>query len=386
MKRNTVAFTVALVLAASSLASVAMEPAFADGVRVAFRISRVVELESQDGDGGDGDWYARVQIGSNPVQESSEESGDDIRPRWIFTGEVDPTDGPVLVTVQLFDEDDFIADGDDHADIDGRDHDLDLEILYDPVQQTWEGEVPRGVTFSEGDGDHDFPEVNDGRRAHIEFDFVTGATHFDTDGDGIPDVVERFGIRDADGTMITDLAGRGADPCRKTIVVVADYMFGAADGHSHVPQPDAIAELRDTFDAAPLPAVDAASCPYAGFPLAPTGVDMVFVIGKTVGERPEVSLDDMADIRDANLDPRIRPYAHYVLFAHGLEGKGSTSGQCCEDDRDFLVTLGFWTGQGSVPRDQAGTTMHELGHALGLGHGGQDSDGDKDDVNNNSKL
>jgi hypothetical protein len=39
---------------------------------------------------------------------------------------------------------------------------------------------------------------------------------------------------------------------------------------------------------------------------------------------------------------------------------------------DFMVTLGTWNPSGGTPSQQAGTFMHELGHTLGLEHGGGD--------------
>jgi hypothetical protein len=67
---------------------------------------------------------------------------------------------------------------------------------------------------------------------------------------------------------------------------------------------------------------------------------------------------------------------HYSLFVHNLLGLGSTSG-CAEiQSNDLVVSLGSWSPLGfhSVGnRDQqAGTFMHEIGHNLGLFHGGGD--------------
>ncbi len=67
----------------------------------------------------------------------------------------------------------------------------------------------------------------------------------------------------------------------------------------------------------------------------------------------------------------------YALFAHNLLGLGGTSG-CAELlGNDFVITLGSWTkiqGHGVGTTDQqAGTFMHELGHTLGLRHGGGDN-------------
>jgi hypothetical protein len=60
---------------------------------------------------------------------------------------------------------------------------------------------------------------------------------------------------------------------------------------------------------------------------------------------------------------------HYCIFAHDYWKGGSSSGLSFSD-RDFIVTLGSWFGQTGTDNDQSGAFMHELGHNLGLGHGG----------------
>jgi len=60
---------------------------------------------------------------------------------------------------------------------------------------------------------------------------------------------------------------------------------------------------------------------------------------------------------------------HYMIFAHDYWQGGSSSGLSFSN-RDFIVTLGSWSGQTGTDEDQSGAFMHELGHNLGLGHGG----------------
>ena len=75
---------------------------------------------------------------------------------------------------------------------------------------------------------------------------------------------------------------------------------------------------------------------------------------------------------------------HYSLFGHGIAATtplsapaaGSISGVGDLPGGDFMVTLGLWRSdtpsvdQVGTLLDQAGTLGHELGHNLGLGHGG----------------
>lgn len=60
---------------------------------------------------------------------------------------------------------------------------------------------------------------------------------------------------------------------------------------------------------------------------------------------------------------------HYTIFAHDYWRGGGSSGLSFSN-RDFIVTLGSWAGQTGSDDDQSGAFMHELGHNLGLGHGG----------------
>jgi hypothetical protein len=152
-------------------------------------------------------------------------------------------------------------------DISPAEQDIELNLNYDVLTQRWTGDevppnmpcldhsdVPHGQTCAVGDGDPNFPEAGDGKRAEVGFSIFTSALP-DIDGDGIPDLVELHGIRDSNDVLVADLAALGADPCRKTIVAQIDYMTGAADGHSHKPKDAAITAVKNTYDAAPVDAI-----------------------------------------------------------------------------------------------------------------------------------
>jgi len=378
-----------------------------------------------------GDYFGRIAIGDSGFQVTPQGADDtaDANPNWRMTRTVDRDAGRyVPIAIQLWDDDADGINSDEQVNIATDDKTLSLQLDLDTGYWTGTGGIV-GV-WSRG---------NHSPASAILFDVSLSKTG-DVDGDGIADGVERFGIRDiADGSPVVPLYHFGsiephaADPCKKTILMEIDYMTGAADGHTHRPQDGAVKEIQDAFAAAP---VNPSPCPYAGFGTG-TGIQLLIDRGNSIPEKPVYNLNDLADTRKdaANFDPRRRPYFHYVVFAHDQKAGSSSSGLCCSDDRDLIVTLGSWQrlcvgagpdgasnttplgddqadGSGNVTnganrtcettansaaaaddrqilpvgdstsdqagtvRNQSGTLMHELGHSLGLAHGG------RDDVNN----
>ena len=71
---------------------------------------------------------------------------------------------------------------------------------------------------------------------------------------------------------------------------------------------------------------------------------------------------------------------HYVIFAHKYDGSGSSGIARSIPGNDFIVSLGGFPVKDprtdhfvGSPSQQASTLMHELGHNLGLYHGGGDT-------------
>jgi hypothetical protein len=348
------------------------QPAYAEPTEVFVIISRVDQLISPDGD-APGDYFAKVKIGNTPFfQESSDVdgpnifvpgSGYSIDPYWVLTANVDSGLGTIPIVIQLEDDDDPF---DDTVDINPTRGKTQLDLQLDLNTGTWSGDVPTNQGFSQGpaDGSHD----EDGS-AKIFFDFAVG----DIDRDGIPDKVELSGVRDPNGVMIPDFTngfGFPMDPCRKTVAVEIDYMQVAAFGHTHKPSNAAINSAVSAFDNAnTVPAVT--PCPYPGFTKS-SGVNLVVDVDDAIPETQFLTFGNgFETVKSSNFNSARTPYFHYNLWVHRLSGNdGGSSGLGETNGNEFIVSLGaFANGVGTVT-DQTGTFMHELGHNLGLKHGG----------------
>ena len=333
-------------------------------IPVTVTIIRVIETQCDEdfGESCPNDFYSKVNIASLGEEESDiVYNNADFSPFWTFTRLVDPSLGTIPITIRLRDQDDLSADDDiDISAGDGGDRTLNLTL--DLNTGNWGGEVQTNLGYSEGSGLDS---------AKLFFDIVMDSDG-DLDDDGIPDGVERFGILDENGNLHTDMAALGADPCRKNIAVEIDFMDGA-DDHSHQPYQGAIDELMEAFNDAPVGAY--LPCPYAGFPIELTGVGLILDVSDPIAEQPILTFGPEFDaIRADNFDLLREPYFHYSLWVHDINENDSAVGLCCTGPllKDFLVGLGTWPNQEGTVRLQSIAFMHELGHALGLGHGGGD--------------
>ncbi|HZN69103.1 MAG TPA: right-handed parallel beta-helix repeat-containing protein, partial [Tepidisphaeraceae bacterium] len=203
----------------------------------------------------------------------------------------------------------------------------------------------------------------------------------DTDGDALPDGWETNGI-DVNEDNTVDLV-LNSDPRKKDLFVEVDAMVG------YVPTQAMLNKVIASFGAAPNALVhnpDGSN----GITLH-TVIDDVTVADAAWGN-PWTGFDPVKSTyfgtaadrnhptNRANLLGAKRLAYRYSVFAKEHSGDDSSGyGELPAFNRsaephgrnDFMVTLGHALWTGLVTSDiQAGTFMHELGHTLGLGHGG----------------
>ena len=339
-------------------------------------ITRAFEMECPDTD-CPGDYYVYVYIDGQRFRSTGEIESADFtlaelkRTDWTFRHLVDGGKDTVTIDISLQDSDiGSDPNGDDVMDISPGDDDMHATLDLVTGRLTGDAQAENGdLTTSFG---------TNGSSPHAQIFFsVSSSLARDTDQDGIPDGAELKGFWDRDHRVFTPLHLMGADPCRKTIAVEVDYMDRPFATHSHRPTDGAVSQIVGMFDAAPVAAVTGGACPYAGagFPRKATGIDMVIdrdSPSHIIEEAEVMPLDALPLVGIAHFTPGRGDYFHYALFVHNQAAGDDTSGRCCVANKHFIVSLGEWTGGAGTDREQAGTFVHELGHALGLGHGGHD--------------
>jgi hypothetical protein len=254
----------------------------------------------------------------------------------------------------------LIAEGGTPATVCAADCDLDGDVDG--------ADIPHCIAFalspdSDGDGLPDIMETHDG--------LFLGPTRIgtnpalvDTDADGLRDGDEVF-----DTTAGLDLHALGASPIRKDIFVEVDWFDESEGGslHTHRPTPTAIAMITTPFANSPV------TNPYGG----PAGISLHVDYGQG-GAYTEGNLIPGGDVvvlfdsefnayKALHFNPNRFTYFHYSIFAHHYDSTSNFSSGYAEIvGDDFMVTL-----QNALFDDYvANTMMHELGHNLRLRHGG----------------
>jgi hypothetical protein len=245
-----------------------------------------------------------------------------------------------------------------------------------------------------GDSIYDSTAFIDNFRWFFAVNCVPGADA-DSDGDALLDQWETDGIDyDGDGEVDLDLPAMGADPDHKDIFIEIDYMvLGGVGGHTHKPTAAALQTLIDAFNAAPVDNPDGTTGIHIHID---AGSDTIMdpVTNATWGSQSEsdalthdnalgtffangnYNWSEFDTIKGAgvpgNFDVRRADVFHYCIFAHNLSATSISGISRGIPASDLIVSLGSWTSSTGTTNEQAGTLMHELGHNLGLFHGGDD--------------
>ncbi|MFP2924056.1 hypothetical protein ACLESO_02325 [Pyxidicoccus sp. 3LG] len=184
--------------------------------------------------------------------------------------------------------------------------------------------------------------------------YGTNALSSDTDGDSISDFAELY------GSGGVDLRSYGADPRKRDVFVELDYYPNLK------PIQAALDRVTTAFASAPV-----------SNPNGSTGVALHLVVDQQIAAADaDMNLSpafaDFDVIKNKYFPARRAPFFHYGLIANQYDGGFSSGLSRGIPGHDFMVTLGNWSTPGGTEQQQAGTIMHELGHNIGLQHGGNE--------------
>ena len=208
----------------------------------------------------------------------------------------------------------------------------------------------------------------------------------DIDGDGLSDSVEINGYdADGDGRPEVDYKKMGANPYHKDVFVEMDYMPGELASEEEL---DRIVQSFADIN--------------ISNPDGRTGINLHLDAGAARGPKYnlgggeqvkwQVLIDDIgnnagnwARFKASHFNQRRDGLFHYMVwgdyYVQQQNGESGSSGLGQLGGRDFMVTVGktHWNNnKGNMSDIRVGTFIHELGHNLGLQHGGDaDEKGEK---------
>jgi hypothetical protein len=201
----------------------------------------------------------------------------------------------------------------------------------------------------------------------------------DADGDGIPDSSEVSGSTFA-GLPLYDWGARAG---QTNIFIHIDYMNSADPGVK--PRKEALDKVVAAFAAHKIYVIfDVGNLYVSGtdpnnYNLDNKSHKVPFSTAIAIGQAAGCA--NLYSYKVNYMALAKKQIFHYLLFAYSqnASGSGGSSGIAEMPGNDFIVTLGNW-GLAATPATelnrlinyQAATIMHELGHNLGLHHGGDE--------------
>jgi len=211
----------------------------------------------------------------------------------------------------------------------------------------------------------------DGLTAQTNFTLPSEESQADSDNDGLLDTWEINGFPAPGGTTI-NLQAMGCDPLHKDVLVEADWIAAAA------PNNTIWDDIEAAFSNAPILNPDGSQ----GIAIhIDRGQGGAFTNGGTIlanhttmdfaptGGAGYTSFFTYKS-NSANFDPARLNIFHYCIFGRAMPAGNSGRGEIWGND--FQVTFVNFSNWGN-DIDEIGTFIHELGHNLGLRHGGIDN-------------
>lgn len=230
--------------------------------------------------------------------------------------------------------------------------------------------TPSGCT-----GTHTNPPAHDN---HISVTYTVACVS--SAGDGVADVWKLNGAQfdGGAGKQFINLPGMGANVNRKQVFLQIDWMQDAS--HNQKLGPATLANLRTTFNNHNIDIIidqgsDSAMDPVTQNPWGALSKARALPYQDTLGTTSAgvwdwTQFDAIKNGPGGFKESGRRAIFHYVIAAHAINFN-NTSG--ISHGSDIVISLGVgWTGATGSIKEQTGTLMHELGHNLGLGHGGTD--------------
>ena len=297
------------------------------------------------------------------------EAGSTIRPYWFVNGFIELLSGDETTTI------DFVRFGNDTTEPTSPAH--------------WStGAAPsiNNITGSSIKRDKDSTDTDTPSDwIYSLFTTPAGANDLtcedDLDQDGIPDCAELPGSSFA-GLPLYDW---GARVNQKDLFVEVDYMDSSDAGI--IPQRIALEKVISSFAAENIVVhFDVGDLYHQATGMSVENYDLGG--GEQVIFRPytpynfNAGVEGLFHYKMANFDMRRKPIFHYMLMASSLNEDGSVgpAGLAEVNGNDLMITFGNWglsldneASRNLTYNYQASTIMHELGHNLGLEHGGNNS-------------